>query len=161
MTDEAFRPCVDGPVWLQTWYVDRVHREGFDDYCDGICRVYEDGRPHRADPIVETDSGVYAPRLGGEAEAIGAVPDLLRSLLRLEWGVMFPADQAERTELDKHCEACGGRVWRDGQPAKHDRGCFVDEALTRAGLPDQASRDAARTAIAAHPPPRLRANYRR
>lgn len=61
-----------------------------------------------------------------------AAPEICRALLAVEWGGLTNYGTAEA------CPYCGG------ESRRHEEGCIVDAALTEAGLPDQASRDAAR-----------------
>jgi hypothetical protein len=70
------------------------------------------------------------------AELAAAAPAMVRALLKTEWRHLVGG---------KFCDACS---WRpspgDSVFDRHSSGCAVDEALTAAGFPDQASRDAAR-----------------
>lgn len=60
-----------------------------------------------------------------------AAPDMCRALLEVEWSA--------RLQVAMYwCACCVGEV------PNHDATCALDAALTKAGLPDQASRDAAR-----------------
>lgn len=61
---------------------------------------------------------------------------LVRALLTVEWHIVDDPD--EREKCCKQCPAC------DTYMANHMPACPVDAALTASGLPDQASRDAAR-----------------
>lgn len=61
-----------------------------------------------------------------------AGPDMARALLRVEWGFSGKGPYG-------YCEACGTNCEH-----RHKDDCLVDAALAKAGLPDQASRDAAR-----------------
>lgn len=71
---------------------------------------------------------------------MAAAPDMCRALLAVEWkGPPSPNDWMSE------CPYCRGRR----RPKKldlfgHQDKCALDAALTKAGLPDQASRDAAR-----------------
>lgn len=60
-----------------------------------------------------------------------AAPDMCRALLSVEWS-------AKPQLAMCWCACCVGEV------PNHDATCALDMALTKAGLPDQASRDAAR-----------------
>lgn len=75
-----------------------------------------------------------------EAESLlSAAPDMCRALLVIEWNGMAYGNTA-------CCPACGN-IWEGegSQPREtHADACKVDIALTKSGLPDQASRDAAR-----------------
>jgi hypothetical protein len=75
-----------------------------------------------------------------------AAPALVRALLSVEW-----IDRVERNEGWIECPACkGGALFTPtGGLGVHTPACPVDAALTAAGLPDQASRNAARADIAA------------
>lgn len=64
-------------------------------------------------------------------QLISAAPDMCRALLDVEWS-------AKPQLAMCWCACCVGEV------PNHDATCALDAALTKAGLPDQASRDAAR-----------------
>lgn len=68
-----------------------------------------------------------------ELEFICAAPDMCRVLLELEWS--SPSGSFE-------CPAC--QRW---STYEHETTCSLDAALTKAGLPDQFSRDEARKRI--------------
>lgn len=73
-----------------------------------------------------------------DGELMAAAPDICRALLAVEW--------SERPTMGKNrlrCPSCGCSLRSLGGDG-HDPSCLIDAALTKAGLPDQASRDAAR-----------------
>jgi hypothetical protein len=76
-----------------------------------------------------------APCCLGLADELRPIIDLqTRALLAVEWG--------------PRCPWCDERGVAYRRPRRHTDGCPIDAALTAAGLPDQASRDAARAEIA-------------
>lgn len=78
------------------------------------------------------------------AQLAAAAPALVRALLLAEWGCVSTLSGPLPRPADDGRE-CGGC----GYDEPHDDGCPVDSALTLAGFPDQASRDAARALIKA------------
>jgi hypothetical protein len=80
-----------------------------------------------------------------QAKLAAAAPALLRALLAVEWGGW---NGEAYDPCGDHCPACGGRGPAAPVQHRHDGTCDLDAALTLAGLADQASRDAARAAIA-------------
>jgi hypothetical protein len=73
------------------------------------------------------------------ADLIAAAPALVRALLIVE----FCGGRADGYGgAAPMCPEC----WHD--PGAHQAGCAIDATLSAAGLPDQASRDAARAEIA-------------
>jgi hypothetical protein len=78
------------------------------------------------------------------ARVYGAAPALVRELLQLEWMEKFVTMMSE----DDACPRCGcwGPISTNGK-AEHEPLCSLNAALTAAGFPDQASRDAAREAL--------------
>lgn len=74
-----------------------------------------------------------------------SAPALLAALLDVEWGFGWSGDP-----LAACCPSCAGRKYRDEwEGPRHDGDCEIDVALTMAELPDQASRNLARSLIAA------------
>lgn len=87
------------------------------------------------------DLSEYAVR-SDRAQLAAAAPDMCRALLAVEWNGMAYGNTA-------CCPACGN-IWEGegSQPREtHAEACKLDAALTKADLPDQASRDAARKEI--------------
>lgn len=78
-------------------------------------------------------------------ELAAAAPALVRALLAVEWAEYeYSVDDGDGymdSITREQCPACGDRQ-------VHEATCSLDAALKAAGLPDQASRDAARTEIA-------------
>lgn len=104
-----------GKPWLEQW-----------GYINGGLVKSRDG---------ESDEDILASSLGRLALA-SAAPDMCRALLAVEWAAKL------RWSLEQTCPSCGlNRLHDDGS---HAVICVIDAALTTAGLPDQASRDAAR-----------------
>lgn len=78
-----------------------------------------------------------------DAKFAAAATDMCRALLAVEWGDMGG-------DFAPCCPKCHGPEPLDGPDEGlhsifgHSRDCALDAALTKAGLPDQASRDEAR-----------------
>ena len=71
------------------------------------------------------------------ADLIAAAPALVRALLEVEW------EGHESYPCCPSCK-CGSRLTDEGREALCHGECELDAALTAAGLPTQAERDAAR-----------------
>ena len=127
--------------WLEEWHCES---RGMG-LVFGVYGIYGQPVPMRLD----TREG--APR----ARLAAAAPALVRALLAVEWACL-ETDEGSIAA----CAECGSpgaesaprhvvdgqeRYWRH---VPHRDGCIVDAALTQVGLPDQASRDEAREAIA-------------
>jgi hypothetical protein len=74
------------------------------------------------------------------AELASAAPAMVRALLKTEWRHLVGG---------KFCDGCPDNNPTPDTPYepvfdRHSPGCVIDQALTAAGFPDQASRDAAR-----------------
>lgn len=93
--------------WEQTWIWDDDSRE--------ILRLKTNGAPDVCDPVVETDSGVYGPRVG-ERELIAAAPEMAR----LIFDVIGDGHD--------YCPWCGG------VNNKHHDGCEAVRVLAKAGV---------------------------
>lgn len=79
------------------------------------------------------------PKIMAAYREAKAAPDMCRALLAVEWSVRDSLLGPDRLR----CPSCGcsrRSLGGDG----HDPSCLIEPALTKAGLPDQASRDAAR-----------------
>ena len=118
--------------WLETWW--KKVRVG-----DSVS-ITNDGGTERARAICRTPSSPWA-------DIVAAAPDMCRALLAAEWAASCP----ECDSLHRICPWC-----KDADPSEgavhpdesgHHDDCGLDAALTKAGLPDQASRDAARKEI--------------
>lgn len=73
------------------------------------------------------------------AKLAAAAPDMCRALLAVEWkGQPSPRDGMSR------CPCCRGRRRVGKLDFFGHEDCWIDVALTKAGLPDQESRNAAR-----------------
>jgi hypothetical protein len=88
-------------------------------------------------------------RAGYAEGAHDGIVMLVGALLSVEWNGRSNIEPRGRETW--RCPECGehqprwdGGVYGDGSP-DHEPGCIVDIALTKAGYPDQASRDAARS----------------
>jgi hypothetical protein len=105
--------------WLETWHVE-------------IDDIVEERENHYVVVAREVDdpTGLF----------ISAAPEMCRALLAVEWSVFFGKPGRPR------CTNCGCSKQSDGGDG-HDAECILDVALTKAGLSDQASRDAAREEI--------------
>lgn len=152
--ESAVNPAYTQPAFAENWSA-----------CDGVIEV-------RAgwDPVTETmpdqrfawEQGINVGAFGDlsgaspfNAEGVDeeraicgrAAPEMVRTLLAIEWG----GRRDRKREIQRCCPACG--VWkrhkhdRVVQYQKHEAGCSLDAALTRAGLPP-AVRDAAREYLA-------------
>lgn len=66
------------------------------------------------------------------AELASAAPEMCRALLVVEY--------ATHRQGGAECPICA-------EPPGHHHACLIDAALTKAGLPDQESRDAARKEV--------------
>lgn len=106
--------------WLETWKATLTKRGGELDKL----------RPGRKDGIALFECGDLKVCAQYASFAAGA-PEMCRALLDVEWS-------AKPRMAMAWCPCCLGET-----PA-HDNACRIDSALTKAGLPDQASRDAAR-----------------
>lgn len=110
--------------WLETWH--KTVRVG-----DSVS-IRNNGGTERARAACRTPSSPWA-------DLVSAAPEMCRALLAVEW--------FEHDEGGIYCSYC-----HNGHDQKHPHSiagefkgpCIVDVALTKAGLPDQASRDAAR-----------------
>lgn len=113
------------PVWLETW---RVWHHGNVEQ-----RIVGDDRS-RLVTIGEHDEAVSIAELAAKA------PALARLLLKLEWR---PDDKSSGGP--DWCVVCE-KGWSEENAHAHS--CELDALLTELGLPDAASRDAARKLIA-------------
>lgn len=108
--------------WLETWKL-----TGRDDDSGPIYKGHGVSRGTWVQAIFTTEK---------IAALCAAAPDMCRALLAVEW-----------IDYDEHCPFCraerGVSAVPGRRPVVHES-CWVDVALTKAGLPDQASRDAAR-----------------
>lgn len=122
------------PVWLETWTV--VEGPGFprvESWPDvGYIAIF-DGYQHCDEEGRTTRATIAA-----------AAPALVRALLLAEVGVHTVAVGDENGEGDPECGVCSEAAAWGRQPDPHANGCALDAALTAAGFPDRASRDAAR-----------------
>lgn len=104
------------------------------------------------DVIVESDSGVHPPPTLEQAKFIAAAPEMARVLLALEWSASIPQfvddgdGYRDEMEGDPRCPCCRMTV-RARFVGAHADGCNLDAVLVAIGLPDQASRNAARSEI--------------
>jgi hypothetical protein len=89
----------------------------------------------------------------GLGEMLSAAPDMCRALLAVEWAAVEWAGTCNSHEVmcyEPHaiCPKCGGADPHESfvhpDEAGHHHDCTFDAALTKCGLSDQASRDAAR-----------------
>lgn len=113
----------DKPVWMETWT--------------------SEGEELVFDPVPQPTHWEPAHCVARAALAAAAA-QLARALLAVEWNGV----QVGRV---RHCPSCRGaeRHGRDYNGVSLDDGkCDLDDALTRAGFPDQASRDEARRMMA-------------
>jgi hypothetical protein len=120
--------------WLETWgYIAAGAEFGGIVFDRSQARIV---RPTRDEP------GTWADVADKEDLAFAAAaPDMCRALLAIEWqGGEFCAYQCPRCRVFE----CSDDPTFHG---KHIEDCALDAALTKAGLPDQASRDAARKEI--------------
>lgn len=80
------------------------------------------------------------------ARLAASAPQLVRALLAVELqGKDVDFDTFGGASVDSCCPSCG---WDNFCQTRHAPECILDAALTAAGLPDQASRDAARAELA-------------
>lgn len=90
----------------------------------------------------KNEPGIWADLVDAKRLAhASAAPDMCRALLVVEW---FPFPDGDACP---HCDAPLFMPEGYGMPATrgaHNPDCASDTALTKAGLPDQESRDAAR-----------------
>jgi hypothetical protein len=107
---------IDKPVWLEEWKCEANEK---------VVVVFDRGG-------VSVASHPNVSLAEDRLILAAAAPALVRALLIVEW-----ADD---------CGGCKPAPWpaRRKSTADHWPGCCVDLALTAAGFPDQASRDAAR-----------------
>lgn len=101
---------------------------------------YTEGTPAVLYPIDGFERVVHTTPTREQSALAAAAPDAIRALLWSEWGVEAKAGD-DGTQVpatyEKACPSCG-------YDPPHNEGCRLDAALTKAGLPDQASRDEAR-----------------
>jgi|SRR5882762_2583729 len=111
--------------WLETWVVSES---------DSDCAPYYEG----TGVLIDADNGcVFLPSFSvfpnrEQAIFVAAAPEMCRALLAVEWGGTGNYGSCAA------CPDCGGEGHR------HESDCDLDTAITKAGLPDQESRDAAR-----------------
>jgi hypothetical protein len=119
-------------VWLANWVWDagRCKVSDADTGCNALSDEPWDNPPRH-------DAG----------RLVAAAPALARELLFAEWRV----ESGDNARFCERCKGYGydGDQFTAGQPPKHKLGCTRDGALSAAGFPDQASRDAARAILRA------------
>lgn len=88
----------------------------------------------------EMSMGIIVDQDEDCAKLAMAAPEMCRALLAVEWGAKHIQGLAVA------CPGCGARrgLTFEIDYGKHDALCILDAVLTKAGLPDQKSRDAAR-----------------
>jgi len=110
--------------WLETWRYKDDPNDGA--VVDGECQYIL---------VPANPNGAW-----WDAEFAAAAPDMCRALLAVEWG-------DTGSDWAPCCPYCHGPSPLQGLEHHylgHDANCKLDAALTKAGLPDQAPRDAAR-----------------
>lgn len=132
------------PVFLEDWHVvsyegpcndpksirndyDRQKRHGAS-VCMGVER--KGGDPHECLATMTASSEEHAV---ARAKLVASAPALVRALLPMEFA-------GEDLAGDRECWYCCASE----SEGRHNGGCHLDAALTLAGFPDAASRDAAR-----------------
>lgn len=119
-------------AWEETWeYGGRIASDE--------CIVFDKGSyatVSAGSHTVSTAIEHSAQRLPGRVRLAVAAPETVRALLAVEW--LTDAPWCSRCKASRHDDYYGADL------GKHEPDCTLDAALTKAGLPDQASRDAAR-----------------
>jgi hypothetical protein len=100
-------------------------------WCDG-----EDPGCETCHPWMTAEARVEAR---AKRKVRDAAQELLRALLNAEWAFV----EWDEVSVGPECMGCDNGPCLTS-PRSHVPGCPIDAALTLAGLPDQASRDAAR-----------------
>ena len=113
------------PAWLEDWEADKAGGQVLSGDENTGCVILH---VHWASP---------KERKKADVTLAAAAPALVRALLLVEWG----ACDSQFTD-EPACPGCVG-------VGEHETGCSVDAALTLAGFPDAASRDAARAELKA------------
>lgn len=113
-------------AWMETWIQDRLRPS----------QVFGDEGLHVAD----FECGGHE-----RAHLAAAAPKMARTLLKTEWAGRI-RDFGETYSCCPSCDAFAPGPDYGGS-GRHEPRCDHDAALTAAGFPDQASREAAREAI--------------
>lgn len=130
--------------WLETWELESVDREAEEQF-ERFARVVV----HRGTDRFVGGYNMSIDDDESRARLAASAPQLVRALLAVEWD---GGDQ----NAESVCPDCAAPKYPymavsagyGELPRKHRSGCALDSALTAAGLPDQASRDAARSELA-------------
>jgi hypothetical protein len=133
----------DKPVYLEAWVpIDDGHTIVID---DGMSRWNFTGM--QIGEFHCDEQPIDCMRDCARGNLAAAAPALVRALLAVEWGGY---DRDMSTGACPDCPALDSPEPNKKHDAgwRHGAGCLVDNALTAAGFPDQASRDEARKRIA-------------